>query len=327
MGEYLGKESVDGSFPYTDTLKILSKWGPGCHFFGSGGTNDIPALESLLASESPDDGQILALFCEFPSNPLLTSPDLVRIRQLADQYGFVVVIDETIGNFINVEVAAFADIVVSSLTKIFSGDANVMGGRWVITWMKLTLSLILNPNSQHYEPLKAVLQEVYEDLYYPEDAVYMERNSRDYRNRIRRVNDNAYDVCEYLYSRSMDAGMSKAIKKVYYPRYITPEEYDRAKRIPTLGQGGYGGLFSLTFTSFEASRAFYDALGCAKGPSLGTSFTLASPYTILAHYLELDWAAQYGVEAGLVRISVGQEDREAVLKWFEDAVKAAETVV
>ncbi len=50
-------------------------------------------------------------------------------RQLADQYGFVIVVDETIGNFINVEVAAVADVVVSSLTKIFSGDANVMGGR------------------------------------------------------------------------------------------------------------------------------------------------------------------------------------------------------
>jgi cystathionine gamma-synthase len=42
---------------------------------------------------------------------------------------FAIVVDETIGNFINVEVATYADIVVSSLTKIFSGDANVMGGR------------------------------------------------------------------------------------------------------------------------------------------------------------------------------------------------------
>ncbi len=117
------------SFPYTDTIKILSKWGPGCHFFGSGGTDDISALESLLASRPSSAPPILALFCEFPSNPLLRSPDLVRIRQLADEYGFVMVVDETIGNFINVEVVALADIVVSSLTKIFSGDANVMGGR------------------------------------------------------------------------------------------------------------------------------------------------------------------------------------------------------
>lgn len=40
-------------------------------------------------------------------------------------------VDETIGNFVNVEVLPYADVVVSSLTKIFSGDANAMGGRWV----------------------------------------------------------------------------------------------------------------------------------------------------------------------------------------------------
>lgn len=117
-------------FPYTDTLKILQKWGDGCHFLGNGGTEDIPALEQLL-KEGRERGEtpLLSLFCEFPGNPLLTSPDLARIRKLADEYGFIVVVDETIGNFINVEVAQYADIVVSSLSKIFSGDANVMGGR------------------------------------------------------------------------------------------------------------------------------------------------------------------------------------------------------
>ncbi len=29
-------KSVCFGFPYTDTLKILEKWGPGCHFFGHG---------------------------------------------------------------------------------------------------------------------------------------------------------------------------------------------------------------------------------------------------------------------------------------------------
>jgi cystathionine gamma-synthase len=115
-------------FPYTDTYKVLLKWGPGCHFLGYGGTTDIPALEQLLASQDSAEPPILALFCEFAGNPLLSSPDLVRIRQLADQYGFLLVVDETIGNFINVEVLPYSDIVVSSLTKVFSGDANCMGG-------------------------------------------------------------------------------------------------------------------------------------------------------------------------------------------------------
>ena len=80
---------------------------------------------------NPHDPPILALFTEFPSNPLLRSADLSRLRTLADKYDFLVVIDDSIGNFINVETLPFADIVVTSLSKIFSGDSNVMGGRHV----------------------------------------------------------------------------------------------------------------------------------------------------------------------------------------------------
>jgi len=119
-------------FPYTDTLKILQKWGPGCHHFGNGLDSDIDELDNLLQkSINSLEPPILCLFTEFPSNPLLRSVDLKRIRGLADKYGFLVVIDETIGTFSNVEVLPYADIVVSSLTKIFSGDCNVMGGRCV----------------------------------------------------------------------------------------------------------------------------------------------------------------------------------------------------
>lgn len=118
------------SFPYTDTLKILQKFGPGCYFFGLGEDKDIDDLETKLK----EGERILALFCEVPSNPLLKTPDLKRLRQLADDYDFLIVVDETIGNFCNVSVLPYADMVVSSLTKIFSGDCNVMGGRWDTTF-------------------------------------------------------------------------------------------------------------------------------------------------------------------------------------------------
>jgi len=85
----------------------------------------------MLEQQLSKGDRFLALFCEFPSNPLLKSPDLVRIRRLADTYGFAVVVDESVGNFLNVHVLPYADIIVSSLTKIFSGDCNVMAGRYV----------------------------------------------------------------------------------------------------------------------------------------------------------------------------------------------------
>lgn len=132
--EYRVLSSLICRFPYTDTLKILEKWGPGAHFFGHGLDSDIDTLESLLAEESNADlakPPILGLFTEFPSNPLLRSADIPRLRALADKYDFLLVVDDTIGNFVNVEVLPYADIVVTSLSKIFSGDANAMGGRCV----------------------------------------------------------------------------------------------------------------------------------------------------------------------------------------------------
>jgi len=113
------------SFPYIDTLKILEKFGPGCLFYGHGSSEDLDDLEKRLENGE----RYLALFTEFPGNPLLRTPDIRRIKQLADKYNFAVVVDETIGNFLNIHVLPHADILVSSLTKIFSGDSNVMGGR------------------------------------------------------------------------------------------------------------------------------------------------------------------------------------------------------
>lgn len=309
-------KSVCFGFPYTDTLKVLQKWGPGCHFFGTGMDSDIDELERLLEQESardPNTPPVLALFTEFPSNPLLRSANLPRLRALADKHDFLIVIDETIGNFVNVEVLPYADIVVSSLTKVFSGVANVMGG-----------SLVLNPHGRHYAELKTHLDRTYEDNFYDEDAIYMERNSRDFQRRIRLINLNAEKLCDFLYTHSFagGAGSDAVIKNVFYPKFVTPENYKRCRK-DKVRTGGFGGLFSLTFGSCEASRAFYDALECYKGPSLGTNFTLVCPFTILAHYAELDWAAGYGVEEGLVRVTVGMEDIDWLIETFRIALETA----
>lgn len=292
-------KSVNFGFPYVDTLKILQKFGPGCVFYGHGSDDDLDHLEQSLRSGE----RFLALFCEFPGNPLLKCPDLCRIRRLADEFDFAVVVDETIGTFANINVLPVADIVVSSLTKIFSGDSNVMGG-----------SAILNPNSRYYESLKTVMGIEFEDTYWPEDVVFMERNSRDFASRVDRINGNADAICSVLRD-------SPVVKSVYYPKYNpTRTNYD-AFRLPA---GGYGGLLSIVFNHEAQARAFYDAMDSAKGPSLGTNFTLCSPYVLLAHYQELPWAAQFGVDPSLVRVSVGLEETSDLQATFREALRAAE---
>lgn len=291
------RKSACFGFPYTDTLKILQKWGPGAVFFGRGDDQDLKELEDRLTTGE----QLLALFCECPSNPLLRTPPLRKLRELADRFGFLIVVDETIGNFTNISICQYADIVVSSLTKVFSGDSNVMGG-----------SMILNPKAPFYAILKAGMDADYEDNFWPEDAITLERNSRDFVARIARINENAEFLCDFIIQ-------NQHIKELFYPKYgATKSNYEavRAK------DGGYGGLFSVVFDTIKEASVFYDALETAKGPSLGTNFTLASPYTLLAHFTELDWASEYGVSTALVRVSVGLESPDGLLKIFRVALEA-----
>ncbi|KAL5323389.1 hypothetical protein ACEPPN_007924 [Leptodophora sp. 'Broadleaf-Isolate-01'] len=292
-------KSISYGFPYVDTLKILEKFGPGCIFYGNGESKDLDDLESRLKSGE----RFLALFCEFPGNPMLKCPDLQRIRKLADEYDFGVVVDETIGNFINVHVLPYADVVVSSLTKIFSGECNVMGG-----------SAILNPRGRYYQSLKKVAEVEYEDNCWAEDLIFMERNSRHFVSRIERINGNAELICDILRTHPL-------VQNVYYPKHNPSRQFYDACRTPN---GGYGGLLSFTFKKTEQAIAFYDRIETAKGPSLGTNFTLVSPYVILAHFMELEWAAQFGVPGDLIRISVGLEDTEDLKSRFAVALKAAE---
>ncbi|KAI2464497.1 PLP-dependent transferase [Annulohypoxylon bovei var. microspora] len=293
------RKSINFGFPYVDTLKILQKFGPGAIFYGHGSSADLDDLESRLQKGE----RFLGLFCEFPGNPLLTCPDLVRIRRLADTYDFAVVVDETVGTFVNVNVLPFADVVVSSLTKIFSGDCNVMGG-----------SVILNPNSRYYDALKAVMTSEFEDTYWAEDVIFMERNSRDFISRIDRVNTNAEAICDVLNAHPL-------VASVYYPKYNKSRPNYEVCKLPS---GGYGGLLSCTLKTKAHAIAFFDALETAKGPSLGTNFTLTSPYVVLAHFQELEWAAGYGVDPDLIRVSVGLEDNLTYV--FTSALKAAEAL-
>lgn len=176
-------ESICFGFPYIDSLKILQKWGPGCLFYGHGSSEDLDDLECRLKNGE----RFLALFTEAPGNPLLKTPDLVRIRSLADEYDFAVVVDETVGNFLNLNVLRYADIVVSSLTKIFSGDSNVMGG-----------SAVVNPHGRFHQSLKEAFAREFEDIFWAEDAIVLERNSRDFISRIEKINSTSEAITAML---------------------------------------------------------------------------------------------------------------------------------
>ncbi|KAF4832277.1 Cystathionine gamma-synthase [Colletotrichum tropicale] len=258
---FLTISTSPGRERFSTDMGILEKFGPGCVFYGNATEVELDDIQDRLERGE----RYLALFCEFPGNPLLTCPNLKRIRSLTDKYDFAIVVDETIGTFANVNVLQYADVVVTSLTKFFSGACNVTGG-----------SAVFNPTGHYYSSLKAIAEREYEATYWPEDVILMERNSREFATRIRQMNINAETVAKLFISSSL-------IKRVYYPRYNGDKPNYEACR---LAGGGYGGLMSVVFHRKEDAITFYDNMEGAKGPSLGTNFTLTSPYVVLAHMKE-----------------------------------------
>lgn len=117
-------------------------------------------------------------------------------------------------------------------------------------------------------------------MYWPEDAIVMERNSRDFLFRVGKINENAEMICSRLMGSRIgivrpgfDSPLlnPRTVKEVYYPKHSpTKACYEHCRN----AQGGYGGLLSVTFKQKEAAIVFFDTLDTAKGPSLGTNFTL-----------------------------------------------------
>lgn len=304
-----GTESVVFGFPYELTLKLLTEYGPLTRFYGFGTEEELDDLETYIALEAKAGRMVQAVWCECPSNPLLRTPNYARLRRLADQYGFLIVVDETIGSFANVDMFGVADIVITSLTKSFNGFADVMAG-----------SIILNPSKPYYQELKELISLNYASEIYDGDVTQLELNSQSFLARVTQINTTAASLVDYLYAQSK--APNSTITAVYYPTVCWSKDNYRALMRNTTPEftPGYGGLFTLEFDTVAAAEVFFDALNVHKGPSLGAHVTLAQPYVQTVFRKEKSWAAKYGLKETIVRISVGLENQEDLLKAFQVAV-------
>jgi cystathionine gamma-synthase len=301
----LGGTSIVYGFPYLDTLKLCSRselCPGGVEFFGRGDQRDADHLEHLLQKTSSQKSYA-SLFTEVPSNPLLQCPDLYRLRLLADKYNFLLVVDDTISNWLNVDVikTGLADAVCTSLTKLVSGRGDVIGG-----------SVVTNPYTKGGQWMQKDILKRLDHSHgglYRQDARAILYNSVDFVERNTVINSNAEALADWLLEHG-------DVETVYYPKHVAPF-YNTVKR----SSGGYGGLMSIILHPHMCQRTFYDALNVAKGPSLGTNFTLVCPYTLLAHYHELDFAMSYDVPPNLLRIAVGLEPIDELKDKFEAAFR------
>ena len=293
-----GRKTVQLDFPYVDVLKLQQTFGSGAHFLPLVREDEYEDLRVLLEREP-----VAGIFCEAPSNPMLRCVDFPRLLEIraATQTDAPVIVDDTIATVAHADAFRVADVVTSSLTKAFSGVGDVMAG-----------SVILHAASPHHAAFSAFLRAHADHELWRGDAVALEQNSRDFPARATRMSDNALALAEYLAAHPR-------VEKVWHAREQGGAGYEHIRR----ADGGYGCLFSfLLKDAATASPRFYDALRVCKGPSLGTHFTLVCPYTLLAHYDELDWAESCGVPRHLLRVSAGLEDSADLIARFDEALRA-----
>lgn len=295
-------------FLYELTPKLLESYSTSFRFYGFGNEEELDQLELLVKSHHDSGRSVQSVWCECPSNPLLHTVNFTRLRALADLYGFLIVIDDTIGTFANVDLLPIADILVTSLTKSFSGEANVMGG-----------SLTLNSKSIFYTDLSKRLERAYVPELHPLDAKILEFNSRDFLPRIATMNQTAYYLVTLL--STFAANPSSVITRIFHPSVLpSRSSYDKHMRHSTPHfVPGHGGLFTIEFVNENAACIFFNALDIHKGPSLGACVTLAQPYVQTVFALEKEWAASYGLSDTIVRISVGLEDPRSLGRAFRKA--------
>ena len=282
---------------YLDTMNIVNH-----HYQESKIFEDILKIDLLEEYLKENGLQVSAIVTEVPTNPLLKCPDVIKLRELCDKYNIPLIIDTTFATPYNVNLEPYADIFVESLTKFACGNADVLMGAIILN-KKHKLS---NMNIEFFKHC---------DNIYKKDIQRLAYEIKDYETRIKKISSNTKLLVEYLKKCNF-------ISEIFYCKDdLNYENYEKITR----NKDCFTGIVSVTFN--KPIKEIYDKLNFAKGPSLGTEFTLLMPYTYLAHYDLIiskkgrKFLEKIELPIDLIRISVGCEPINNIIKEFEKLEK------
>lgn len=255
---------------FHNTWHLFEEAPGGMKHIGDARNSAWEEVEKYLETLYKDGKTVSYAFVEFPSNPILVSIDLKSLRQIADKYGFPVVVDDTVGSFCNIDILPVTDFLTTSCTKSFSGYADVMAG-----------SVVLNPLSPFYPDVKKIMASSFHNELFAADAEALLANSNDYLARSTVLNRNAAALAEYLAKQAADP--ESPIRQALYPTTNdTRNNYEAFMRKGTPEfTPGHGCLLSAEFKDLAAAKVFYDNVQLHCGPHLGAHLTLAMPYNAL----------------------------------------------
>ena len=238
---------------------------------------------------------------ETPSNPTMVLSDIRAISEIAHAHGVEVSVDNTfMSPVLQSPLALGADIVMHSTTKYLNGHSDGIGGA------------LIGSRPEHKERFVLVQKSVGAILSAFECFLVL-RGIKTMPLRIKQHEENGRAVAEYLQSHPK-------VNRLNYPGLKSHPQYELAVR----QQKGFGSMLSFDVGSREAAGRFLGALKIfINAESLGGVESLASHSATTTHAaLSDEERASVGITEGLIRLSVGIEDKEDLIADLEQALKA-----
>ncbi len=259
---------------------------------------DTANLDAVAAAIRPATKLI---HIETPTNPLMVLTDIAAICGVAHQRGVEVSVDNTfMSPALQSPIALGADIVMHSTTKFLNGHSDGLGGA------------LIGTKPEHKERFLLV-QKAAGGILSPFECFLVLRGIKTLPLRMRQHEENGRAVAEFLTTQSK-------IKQLNYPGLKSHPQHQLAAK----QQRGFGSMLSLDLGSRPAAGRFLGALKLfLNAESLGGVESLASHSATTTHAaLSDEDRAQVGITEGLVRLSVGIEDKEDLVADLEQALSA-----
>lgn len=255
--------------------------------------------EKDFASKIKENTKLI--YIETPSNPLMLITDLEMISRLARKHSLVSMIDNTFASPINQNPADFGiDIIIHSATKYMGGHSDICAGAVAASHEHMARIWNLGKN------LGGSLSDY--------TVWLLERSIKTMGVRVKAQNRNAKKLAKWLEAHPL-------VSKVYYPGLRNHPNYGLAKR----QMRGFTGMLSFELIPSVNPQAFMVSLQLIKqSMSLaGVESMILSPAKTSHALLSDEERKRQGISDGLLRFSVGIEDKKDLI---EDLEQAFETV-
>jgi cystathionine gamma-lyase len=293
-----GDHVVAGDDLYGGTYRLFDKvlTQAGGLEFTYADTTDPGAVEKALRPETK------LLWIETPTNPMLTVSDIALLSEMARERGAVVAVDNTFASpYFQMPLSLGADIVVHSTTKYMGGHSDVVGGA------------VVTSNPDFYERMK-FYQNAAGGVPGPFDSWIVLRGLKTLAVRMRQHEENALAVAEFLQGHP-------EVETVSYPGLPSHPQHELAKQ----QMSGFSGMVSFTLkggaeAAYAAVRKtevihFAESLG-------GVESLITHPATMTHAAIPREQREARGVTDGLMRLSVGIEDKEDLITDLDQAISS-----